>query len=141
MNARSAFVVSVLAGLVLGSATAMAAEYAGTPMRAPLDVDVYDQPGGEGQPRSVFLKGGSTVYLLKQSDHWCNVQGDAVPGGPGWIWCGKGDDGKNYALTPTKAEPTEPPVDEKPMGGGTNDETPPAGGGAGGGGAEGGGGE
>jgi hypothetical protein len=56
------------------------------------------------------------VYLLKEDDHWCNVQGDDVPGGPGWIWCGMGDDGKNYAVSPVAADMTEPPVDEKPAG-------------------------
>ena len=120
----------------------MAAEYAGTPSKAPLDVDVYDQPGGEGKARAGFLKGGSQVYLLKESDHWCNVQGDAVPGGPGWVWCGKGDDGKDYALTPMAAEAPEPtggmtePTEEP-----TEPTEPTGGGGAGGGGAGGGGGE
>jgi hypothetical protein len=84
---------------------AMAAEYAGTLVKVPLDVDVYDQPGGEGNKRPQFLKGGSQVYLLKEEHHWCNVQGDVVPGGPGWIWCGIGDDKQDYSLKPVAAAP------------------------------------
>lgn len=67
----------------------------------PLDVDVYDHPGGEGKPRKKNLRANSTVNLLvKRKDHWCQVEGDAVPGGKGWVWCGKGGDQKNYALMP-----------------------------------------
>ena len=30
------------------------------------------------------------------------VEGDAVPGGKGWVWCGIGGDQKNYALLPAR---------------------------------------
>ena len=74
-------------------------------------MDVYDRPGGEGKPRAEFLKAQSQVYLHGENDHWCQVAGDAVPGDTGGIWCGMGDDGKNYKLTPVTdntPEPTEP---------------------------------
>jgi hypothetical protein len=123
MRARSTLAALMFAGLAL-TVPAMAAEPAGL-VNVPLDVDVYDQPGGVGEPRKQHLKGGSEVNLLEQrADHWCNVAGDSVPGGPGWIWCGMGDDGKDYSLTPVAAD-TPPPAD---MGGDTN--------GAGGGGGE-----
>ncbi len=100
MSGQFAFVSAVLTSVTLVSAIAMAAENAGTLVKVPFDVDVYDQPGGEGNKRPQFLKGGSEVYLLKEDDHWCNVQGDAVPGGPGWVWCGIGDDNQDYTLKP-----------------------------------------
>ena len=95
--------VAVLILVAHSPAAAMAASD-GPMVKVPFDVDVYDQPGGEGNKRPQFLKGGSEVNLLKEDDHWCNVQGDAVPGGPGWVWCGVGDDGKNYELTPVAAD-------------------------------------
>ena len=104
MRGRSTPVLAVLAGLFLNTGPVMAAEYNGTLSTAPLDVDVYDQPGGEGTKRPQFLKGGSQVYLQQEIEHWCKVAGDAVPGDVGWIWCGKGDDGQNYALKPVVAE-------------------------------------
>jgi hypothetical protein len=61
----------------------------------------------------------SEVNLINENDHWCNVQGAdvPVPGNIGWVWCGIGDDGKNYGLKPVAAEaPAEP--DATPMGGG-----------------------
>ena len=82
----------------------------GPAVKVPLDIDVYDEPGGEGKPRSGFVKGGSTVNFVQENDHWCEVYGQAVPGERGWIWCGKGDDGKNYKLTFLKAEPPAAPV-------------------------------
>jgi len=108
----------------------------GQMVTVPLDVDVYDKPGGEGKARSDFLPGGSKVELLKENgDHWCHVKGDAVPGGPGWIWCGVGDDKKDYTLTGSDnttepmapTEPTEPTAPPEPAGGGGG-----GGGGAGG---------
>jgi hypothetical protein len=66
----------------------------------PLDVDVYDQPGGVGKPREGFLPAGSKVALLDQrDDDWCHVSGDAVPGKEGWVWCGVNPDGTSYKLT------------------------------------------
>jgi hypothetical protein len=50
------------------------------------DVDVYDVPGGGGTVIGM-LEGGSTVAIaVCQEDSWCRVQGDAVPGGAGWVW-------------------------------------------------------
>lgn len=127
-------------------------------VEVPLDIDVYDHPGGEGKPRGQFLKAGSQVDLLEQNaDHWCHVAGakDPVPGGSGWIWCGKGDDGKDYSVKsvvddsggmtePTEDDTMEPPADEMPEDGGAMDDgDDDAGGGdddVGGGGAGGGGG-
>ena len=120
------FIISALILTLAPQSPAKAAD--GQMVTAPLDVDVYDKPGGEGKARSDFLPGGSKVELLKENgDHWCNVQGDAVPGGPGWIWCGMGDDGKNYKLTPVADNPPEPSEPTEPT-------EPAGGGGAGGGG-------
>ncbi len=54
------------------------------------DVDVYNaknEPDGAGQVVGI-LGSGSSVELLGpcQKDSWCNVSGDAVPGGSGWVW-------------------------------------------------------
>ena len=149
MSARLTLAAFMLSGLALGTAPASA----GGPnlVEVPLDIDVYDHPGGEGKPRGQFLKGGSQVDLLQQNaDHWCHVAAfkDPVPGGSGWIWCGKGDDKADYSVKPVVAEMpdtgdapeptggmTEPPADQTP------EPTEPTGGGAGGGGPGGGGGE
>ncbi len=90
--------VGVAVLILVAHAPAMAASD-GPMVKVPLDVDVYDKPNGKGKPRNESLRSGSTVELLKENGtHWCNVQGEAVPGGPGWIWCGIGDDGKDYKL-------------------------------------------
>jgi hypothetical protein len=92
MIARSTCISLVLVGLALLPATA--AENA--LVKVPLDVDVYDQPGGQGKS-SQFLNGGSEVYLLEErADHWCHIQLDK--GGTGWIWCGEGEDGQDYSV-------------------------------------------
>jgi hypothetical protein len=76
----------------------------------PRDVDVYAQPGGAGQPVGQ-LAGGSKVRLAtKGEDHWCKVYGNGVPGGEGWVWCGIGDDGQDYALTEVPVEPAPAPA-------------------------------
>jgi hypothetical protein len=54
------------------------------------DVDVYDhknEPDGAGQIVGV-LRSPNTVQLLGpcQKKSWCNVSGDAVPTGSGWVW-------------------------------------------------------
>jgi hypothetical protein len=54
------------------------------------DVDVYDkknEPDGAGTFVGI-LRSGNTVQLLGpcQKKAWCNVSGDAVPGGSGWVW-------------------------------------------------------
>jgi hypothetical protein len=93
------FFVGVALGFMAPPLRAMAPERAGNLVKVPLDVDVYDEPGGEGKKRAQLLKGGSEVYLLEErADHWCNVQFDK--GGTGWIWCGEGDDGQNYSVQP-----------------------------------------
>ena len=92
--------VRLILALILLSTVAVAPGHAGDgpPAKVPLDIDVYDQPGGEGKPREGFIKGGSTVNFIEENDHWCHVYGPAVPGERGWIWCGKGDDGQDYSL-------------------------------------------
>jgi hypothetical protein len=124
MTARRtlAFVIPMGFALVFTALPVSAMAPQGTLVKVPLDVDVYDQPGGESKKRPGFLAGGTEVILLeKRADDWCNVQFDK--GGTGWIWCGMGDDGQNYSLTPVAADAPEP---TEPGGGG--------GGGAGGGG-------
>jgi hypothetical protein len=54
------------------------------------DVDVYDhknEPDGAGQFVGI-LRSPNTVQLLGpcQKKAWCNVSGDAVPTGSGWVW-------------------------------------------------------
>ena len=91
--------------------TVPAPAIAGDPLvTVPLDIDVYDQPGGEGKPRSGFLKGGSRVNFVQENDHWCEVYGKPVPGDRGWIWCGEGDGGQNYQLTFLHAGSNAAPV-------------------------------
>ena len=100
MTARSRLSIVILAGLSLGMVSGGAVE-------VPLDVDVYDQPADESTKRSQFLKGKSQVILLHQNaDHWCNVAPgkDPIPGGTGWIWCGKGDDGQDYSVRKVTAD-------------------------------------
>lgn len=100
MSVRLTF-AAVLAGLALGAASAGAVN-GGTAVKVPHDVDVYDQPGGEGEKRPHFLKGGSEVYLLEErADHWCDVQFDK--GGTGWIWCGKNEK-EDYSVEAVAAE-------------------------------------
>ena len=51
------------------------------------DADVYDAPGGNGKIIGV-LRRGSTVQAsggCKPND-WCQVSGNAVPRGNGWVW-------------------------------------------------------
>jgi hypothetical protein len=151
-------ILTLFALVALGMATVPVR--AGEPnlVEVPLDIDVYDHPGGEGKPRGEFLKAGSQVDLLEENaDHWCHVAGakDPVPGGSGWIWCGKGDDKQDYSVKsvaagtggmtePTEGGTMEPPAGETPepadpMGG--DDAGGDAGGGGAGGGGAGGGGE
>lgn len=54
------------------------------------DVDVYsakNEPDGTGQVVGM-LRTGNTVDLVGDCapDSWCEVSGDAVPGGNGWVW-------------------------------------------------------
>jgi hypothetical protein len=54
------------------------------------DVDVYNvknEPDGTGHVVGT-LRAGNKVQLLGtcKKESWCNVSGDAVPGGSGWVW-------------------------------------------------------
>ena len=54
------------------------------------DVDVYNaknEPDGAGQVVGM-LRTGNTVDLVGECapDSWCEVSGDAVPSGTGWVW-------------------------------------------------------
>jgi hypothetical protein len=90
--------VLMLAGMTLSVATMGA--MAEVMVTVPRNVDVYDQPGGKGSPRGMLKRNSQVTLLQKRADHWCKVSGDAVPGGPGWIWCGIGDNNKDYSLKP-----------------------------------------
>ncbi len=110
MRIESTIAVTLLIASTLSFACLPAS--AGEPnlVEVPLDVDVYDHPGGEGKPRGEFLKGHSHVDLLREEDHWCHVASaeDPVPGGSGFIWCGKGEDGKDYSVTKVTASMPDP---------------------------------
>jgi hypothetical protein len=70
----------------------------GPDVEVPLPVGVYAEPGGDGNPVGA-IEGPKNVNLAeKRDDHWCKVYGPNVPGGSGWIWCGKGDDGQDYSV-------------------------------------------
>jgi hypothetical protein len=54
------------------------------------DVDVYtakNEPDGAGQVVGILRQGGA-VNLVGDcaQESWCEVSGDAVPGGHGWVW-------------------------------------------------------
>lgn len=54
------------------------------------DVDVYNaknEPDGAGKVVGILRQGG-TVTLMSDCtpESWCEVSGDAVPGGRGWVW-------------------------------------------------------
>ena len=117
MSTRSTLVFSVLAAMALSVAPVFAAD--GPRVEVPLPVDVYAEPGGVGKPVGV-IEGPKEVNLAtKRDDDWCKVYGANVPGGTGWIWCGMGDDGKNYAVKPVAAEkPAEPDMGGGAGGGG-----------------------
>jgi hypothetical protein len=46
------------------------------------DVDLYDQPGGEGNVIGV-LREGSQVQAKCREDQWCSIRADE---GQGWVW-------------------------------------------------------
>lgn len=56
-----------------------------------LDVEVYDQPGGNGNVIGELKAGTQGVSLVQpcRADHWCHVRGN-VPTGNGWVWSGPG---------------------------------------------------
>jgi hypothetical protein len=112
MSIRSTFVLIALAAAALSAATKPAAALDGYAVRVPLDIDVYDQPGGVGKARPQHLAGGSRVSLIEEtSDHWCHIDSwrDPVPGGKGWIWCGNGYDGQDYSLIKLSADEINAP--------------------------------
>jgi len=90
---------------------------AGETVKVPLDVDVYAQPGGVGKPVEQLKAGSKVIFLGGRKDHWCQVGGEAVPGGKGWVWCGVGDDGRNYDLivTDPETQKTPLPVTQSPI--------------------------
>jgi hypothetical protein len=57
-------------------------------MRAALDVDTYDAPGGNGKKLGVLRKDSVVSLLSPCQDNWCNVAGNAVPTGKGWVYSG-----------------------------------------------------
>lgn len=122
MRIRSSRRLVALAVTGLSIATVPASALDGYAVRVPLDIDVYDQPGGAGQARPQLLAGGSRVSLINENDHWCEVDSwkDPVPGGKGWIWCGMGDDGQDYSVTKLSAEEINAP--EPGQGGGAGGE-------------------
>ncbi|MGH6804749.1 MAG: SH3 domain-containing protein, partial [Methyloceanibacter sp.] len=56
-----------------------------------LDVEVYDQPGGNGKVIGELKAGAQGVSLVEpcRADHWCHVRGN-FPTGKGWVWSGPG---------------------------------------------------
>jgi hypothetical protein len=51
-----------------------------------LAVDVYEAPGGEGQPSGALEAGTKNVTLLEPcADNWCHVK---WPAGEGWVYSG-----------------------------------------------------
>ena len=54
------------------------------------DVDVYNaknEPDGAGQVVGMLRQGGSVTLMGDCTpESWCEVSGDAVPGGQGWVW-------------------------------------------------------
>jgi hypothetical protein len=60
------------------------------------DVDVYAKPGGNGDPVGILRAGESVALLSACADNWCNVAGEAVPGGKGWVYDGPDYDSLQY---------------------------------------------
>ena len=54
------------------------------------DVDVYNaknEPDGAGQVVGILRQGGDVTLVGGCApESWCEVSGDAVPGGHGWVW-------------------------------------------------------
>ena len=54
------------------------------------DVDVYNaknEPDGAGHVVGILRQGGAVTLVGNCApDSWCEVSGDAVPGGHGWVW-------------------------------------------------------
>jgi hypothetical protein len=109
------------------------AKSGGDLVKVTLDVDVYAQPGGVGKPIGVLRENSQVELINQRKDHWCNVQGAAVPapGNFGWVWCGIGEDGQDFSLKPVTANA---PAN---TGGDMTEPTAPTGSGGAGGGAAG----
>ncbi len=117
MIIRSAVLMTLLALAVTAfSVPPASAKSGGDLVKVERDIDVYVQPGGVGEPVGVLRKKSEVELITKRKDHWCNVQGAAVPtsGNIGWVWCGIGDDKQDYRLKPVVAETPAP------TGGGSN---------------------
>ncbi len=86
------------------------AKSGGELVQSRLEVDVYAQPGGEGEPIGTLPKNSQVELINQRKDHWCNVHGAAVPGPGnfGWVWCGIGDDKQDYSLKPIAADTPAP---------------------------------
>ena len=133
MIIRLAMAVMLLMSAVTISSVPLAvAKSGGDVVKVMLDVDVYAQPGGEGEPIGILRKNSQVELINQRKDHWCNVHGAAVsaPGNFGWVWCGIGDDKQDYSLKPVADMP-------ETTGGGMTEPTEPPGGDGGGGGAAG----
>jgi hypothetical protein len=68
---------------------------AGSIKTTPADVDIYNNPGGSGEPIGTLRSGKGGKLLEKNPDGWCKLDGlpaDPGPpnfaGGPGWVWLG-----------------------------------------------------
>ena len=107
MSARYAFGFAAFAAVALGVATARAGD--GPLVEVPLDVDVYADPGGVGKPVAM-IRGKRPPPERRRS--LVPVYGPKVPGGKGWIWCGKGDDGQDYSVKPVAGGVEEKPAVE-----------------------------
>jgi uncharacterized protein YkwD len=55
------------------------------------DVDVYPAAGGEGKKLGILRKGSTVSLLSPCKDYWCNVAGNAVPKGKGWVYSNPDD--------------------------------------------------
>jgi hypothetical protein len=117
--------------MLLGVALSMASSgaMAANTISIPRSVDVYAQPGGVGKPVGSVKRNSQVTLVRQRSDHWCKISGSAVPGGTGWIWCGMGDDGKDYSLQPAGGggKVTQGPKDYNCSAKGTNAAGTPAG--------------
>lgn len=80
----------------LGKAEALAPEPSPKPIKSLgkaatviADADVYDAPGGSGNVVGMLRSGGKVgVRSWPCPDNWCDVSGDAIPGGKGWVYSG-----------------------------------------------------
>jgi hypothetical protein len=51
------------------------------------NVDLYEQPGGVGQPVDFVPAGRKVKVLTRQADNWVQVSGTGVPNhDTGWVW-------------------------------------------------------